>query len=91
VGAAGGLGHSMNGLATAMTAFLTRAYALANALQNLNHLQLTVEGKQTVEMILNGAGVLASITPQIQEMIKEKTAEAIRGTLRRHLPDAGVD
>ena len=45
---------------------------------SLSNLKMTVEGKQTHEVIINGASVLQQIMPQIKEMIIDGAANAIQ-------------
>lgn len=47
---------------------------LANSLSNLT---MKVEGKQTVEVIVNGSKVLAAITPEVRSIVNDAIKEAI--------------
>jgi hypothetical protein len=86
----GTFGSGIQALQAAVNEWATRTDGLVTALQNLNNMHLTVEGRQTVEVIVNGAEVMTQLLPTIQEMIQQKTTQAVGSLLKRHLPDAGV-
>lgn len=81
-------------VSTAFTAAMNRfsgvAQELAKALSAFPA-KLEVSGKQTVEVIFNGAEVFAKIAPEMKTMVEEKVKEVVNQVFRDHLPDAGVN
>lgn len=91
------LAVSLNGfrdVSTAFTAamnrFSTVAQELARAMSAFPA-KLEVSGRQTVEVIFNGAEVFANITPEMKSMVEEKVKEVVNKVFRDYLPDAGVN
>ncbi len=48
---------------------------------------LTIEGKQTVEVLLNGGEVLSRIMPEVKGMIEEQTKQTLQKTFKDKFPD----
>jgi ABC-type transporter Mla subunit MlaD len=90
VGKAAPFSASIDTLQKALAAFATKSDALVTALKGLNNLKISLDGRQTVEVIVNGAEVLTKIMPEIKDMIDQKTADAIRGFVWKSLPEAEV-
>lgn len=78
-----------NALADALTAFNSRAQALADAFNKLGAIQIQGSFSHKVEVIINGAEVLSKLQPAIQDLIVSKTQSIISDTFRKNLPDVG--
>jgi hypothetical protein len=52
---------------------------------------LNVQGRQQVEVVFNGAEVLARITPEIKELVTEGVKQKLNEVFRKYLPDAAVN
>jgi hypothetical protein len=71
-----------------VTAFSSVADKLSDALNNFpREIQHTINGK--VEVIINGASVLAEMMPAIRDMITAKAGEAINDFTKKNFPELG--
>lgn len=73
-------------LVTAFNTFERSAQLLSDALTRFPT-TLTIEGRQTVEVIINGAQVLSQLQPEIQQMVVSQTREALQRFVSRNFPD----
>lgn len=87
--AAGGLGQTAQQMAQAFTAFAGPAQALTEALERMPR---TLNGAFNHSMVvtLNGAEMMAKLTPELQSFALEAVKTEMRRVLKESLPDAGA-
>jgi hypothetical protein len=81
-------GDSAPQLIQALTGFNTTAQALAEAMKAFPN-KLTLEGKQDVNVNINGAEALSGLLPALKEMVTTQTAAELERVMREKFPDAG--
>jgi hypothetical protein len=62
---------------------------LTEALNNFPR-SITVQGQQTVNVVINGAEAFAKLEPAVRELVISQTTSQIQKAFKEHLPDAGV-
>jgi len=80
---------SVQQLTSAFSIFGERSSKLTDALNNFPG-TLNIQGHQTVELILNGAEVLASMQGDLQALVQDAVKTVVRERLGGILSDAGV-
>ncbi len=83
-------GSAATALASSLNGFTNNATALSKSLDGMPR-TLTVDGQQHVTVTINGADVLASLTPDLQKMVSEQVTETVRRVFKEKLPDANVN
>ncbi len=83
------LNDNIPGLVQALTGFNQSSQTLTEALKGFPS-KIAMEGKHSVEVVVNGAEVMTKLEPAIAQMIEAKATEAVQKVFRERLPDAGI-
>lgn len=81
--------QASQGFSHAVTIFSGQATALGDAISKMPK-SITLQGTQTVQVVINGAEVLSQLTPEIQKLVEEKTVSAFQQIMKEKMPDAGL-
>lgn len=85
----GGFASSSEALTQSMTTFNANSQRLSEALSAFPH-SVSMEGRHTVEVIINGADAFTKMQPAMEEFVTGKINEGIRNLVKDKFPDAGT-